>query len=140
MRLVAAAGGVRRRWTHTSRRSWFRAPPVATTSLRGTSCSGLGGTASAVPFNADQLQITGAMTPILTNLPSESLAGGRNPYFAVSSTGSLAFVAGQLPGRGRRWIAPARDRRLAPRYTRRLQPRRIIDAPAPACADATGST
>jgi hypothetical protein len=49
----------------------------------------------AVAFDADRLEITGTMIPIAADLPSDAFAGGRQPYFAVSATGSLAYVAGQ---------------------------------------------
>jgi Tol biopolymer transport system component len=55
----------------------------------------------AVAFDADRLEITGTPIPILANLPSNRWAGGRQPHFAVSASGSLAYVAGQPDEGGR---------------------------------------
>jgi dipeptidyl aminopeptidase/acylaminoacyl peptidase len=47
-----------------------------------------------VPFDQDQLQVRGSSTPVLDGLAHEHVAGGRVSYFAVSSIGSLAYLAG----------------------------------------------
>jgi Tol biopolymer transport system component len=48
-----------------------------------------------VSFDADRLEISGSSVPIVPNLPTFSFAGKRQPYFAVSASGSLAYVAGE---------------------------------------------
>jgi serine/threonine-protein kinase len=57
----------------------------------------LSGTLLAVPFDVDRLAATGAPTPLVGDVRHAGASGGAN--FAISETGSLAYMSADVVGR-----------------------------------------
>ena len=56
------------------------------------------GTLFAAPFDLDRLEVTGQPVPALEGVTSNSITGGAQ--FAVSATGTLVYLPGQMKGAG----------------------------------------